>query len=258
MILLFVTAAHAVPAESGCSVTSVTGTLPLPLADDVPIDVIPAAMLSVGDCGGDDWTGRLTETETGEEIAVASSADAPIYGLLEVDPGADLAPDTRYTLELSPAGGGGETTEVGFTTGEVPDAGLDGVPTVVSNASSYSEGDQVLSVTAEVTPAVYAGPSIIGFADADAPSTLFTTETAWDSASLSLSGRAIRSEAPDEVCVIARQRDQAGRWTDSDPVCDSPDVVREDKSHGCLDVTRGAPIGLVSVLLAAGLVRRRA
>jgi hypothetical protein len=256
MLLAFASLALAdvAAAPTSCLPPTVFVTLPAPLATNVPVDAVPAALLSAGDCGGQDWTGVLIDAGTGAEVVSVthSVADGRV---IEVDPGADLAPDTTYTLRFSPNDGSGELTEIGFTTGTGTSAGLDGGPMVESAAVVYDTSTAGLSFQVEAGMAGSEdGPTIVAFGvegedpldwtSATGPAIVLLSAESWDFA-----------EAPEEVCVTVRQRDITGAWSESPSDCVAPEIVRSE-GGGC-NVAGGSPIsGLFGLLLAAGLVRR--
>jgi len=241
-------------APTSCLPPTVFVTSPAPLATNVPVDAVPAALLSAGDCGGQEWTGVLIDAGTGAEVASVHHAVAD-GRIIEVDPGVDLSPDTTYTLRFSPDDGSGEITEIGFTTGAGTAAGLDGGPTVESAAVVYDTSSTWISFQVEAGMAGSAdGPTIVafgiegeeslGWTSASGPTTVLLAAQSLDFA-----------EAPEEVCVTARQRDIAGRWSESPSDCVAPEIVRS-QGGGC-NVAGGTPIsGLFGLLLAAVLARR--
>ncbi|MDP2306151.1 MAG: Ig-like domain-containing protein [Pseudomonadota bacterium] len=242
-------------APESCAQTRVWVTSPAPLATDVPVDALPAGLVTEGSCGAAAWTGTLIDAATGATVVSVTHVITDGQ-LIEVDPGADLAPNTTYTLRFEPTDGGGELTEIGFTTGSSAAVGLDGGPTVESALATWSTSG-FLSLQAEVGVAGSAdGASIVTFAiegeedlewtSADGPTTiqLFAPSL-------------VMAEAPDEVCIVARQRDIAGLWSESPSDCVAPEIVRE-RSGGCFNATRGAPTGgLLGLLLAVSLARRK-
>jgi hypothetical protein len=261
LILALSSLAHAVPAmDVACMNTQVEATSPAPLQTDVPIDVVPAALLSTGNCGSAGWTATLLDAATGTEIASATGSTAD--GLLvEVDPGGPLAADSTYTFRVQPEDGGGEVTEIGFTTGSAEAAVLDGVPEVVSDAATWNEDAAQVTIEAQLRAVADTdGDTIIGMALADSPDRLLSLDLLNGPVTTDAFAFFGASEPPDEVCIVASQRDLAGRWSTSASNCVAPEL---QESHGeglggCLNVTRGTPWGIASVFLAAaGLVWRR-
>jgi hypothetical protein len=240
-----------------CGGTRVYVTSPPPLATDVPIDVLPAGLLEEGRCSTEPWLATLVHAGTGEEIARVTHGVAD-GALIEVDPGGPLEPETTYTLHFEPEGGIGEVVEIGFTTGTGTAAGLDGGPTLESALVSWSRNSPMV-IQAEINVAASAdGATIVTFGVEDGGDIAYTSATGPTTVRLTGLTADAPAEPPEEVCVVARQRDIAGRWTDAPSDCVSPEIVRDTEGGGCFNVTRGAPTGgLLGILLvAAGLARR--
>lgn len=262
----FVSPAYAEPtddfAPEPCGDSKVYVTSPAPVATDVPLDVVPAGLLSKESCADGTWKATLLVAATGDEIVSITQAESE-GRLLEVDPGAPLEPDTIYTLRFEPTSGGGELVEIGFTTGSGTTVGLDGAPSLESSGATWSQigREGQLTVQAEINAvASEDGATIVAFGVEGQQDLDYTSVTG--PATVLLTGFAGSTpEAPDQVCIVARQRDMAGAWTESEPDCTSPDTVRNE-SGGCLNATRGAPTGgLLGLLLSAassvGLARRK-
>lgn len=248
-------AGDALMAPEDCGGTMVTVTSPAPLATGVPIDVVPAGILSPGGCDTDVWVITLTDASTGEEIASATQSEADAL-LLEVDPGRTLDPETTYTVRFEPTGGSGEVVEIGFTTGTATAAGLDGAPSIADAVVTWQPNLQMI-IGAEVTAAASSdGPTIITVAAEGEDGSHFTSVSG-PSAVWHTGVTDSPTEPPEEVCIVGRQRDIAGNWSESPAVCVAPEIIR-DSSGGCVNVTRGAPTGgLLGLLLAVGLARRK-
>lgn len=238
-----------------CGYMSVSVTSPAPLATGVPIDVVPAALLTGQSCGSQSWLVTLVDASTGDEVAAITHVEDD-GALIEIDLGADLAPDTTYPVRFEPLDGLGEHVEIGFTTGSGTTVGLDGAPTVESAAAAWSR-EGVLTVQAEIGVAASVdGPSIVAFALEGGDDLAYTSATGPTFARLS--GFTFASEAPAEVCVVARQRDLAGRWAESDADCVVPEVVASDTDGGgCFAPSGGRTTpALAGLLFLAGLARR--
>lgn len=235
-------------------VEQVWATLPAPLAADVPVDAVPVGLLT-GSCG-DSWTATLSIPLTGEEVAVYEHTNEDGI-LIDVAPGAELTSGTTYALRFE--SGWGEASEIGFTVGEGRVAGLDGGPTVVSASVVWQDG--VASVQAEVTAADSAdGDTVIALAIEGQEALLDATISGGGETSL-LSGGVAIDEAPEQVCVVARQRDLAGVWTEAPADCVAPEIV-SGGGDGCGCDTPGGeppPVAVAAglVFLGAGLRRRR-
>ncbi|MDP2313880.1 MAG: hypothetical protein Q8P41_13315 [Pseudomonadota bacterium] len=240
-------------APEDCGMTSVWVTSPAPLATDVPVDVVPAALVTESSCGAASWTATLIDASTGAEVVSVTHAVGDGQ-LIEVDPGADLSPETTYTLRFEPDDGGGELTEIGFTTGSGTTVGLDGAPVVASTQATWSEesGLTLLSVQVEVASAAE-GQSIVTFGSRGGEDLAWTSSAG--PATVLLQGSNADASAPSKVCITARQRDYAGNWTESEEDCVAPEIV--NARSGC-NVVGGAPIGgLLGLALAVGLARRK-
>ncbi len=246
-----------VAAPEDCGGTTVYVTSPPPLATDVPIDVVPAGLLEAGGCGGASWVATLVNAGTGAEIARVEHPEGD-GSLIEVDPGGPLDPETTYTLRFEPTDGSGELVEIGFTTGTDTAAGLDGGPTLESALVTWSRNSPMV-IQAEINVAASAdGATIVTFGVEDGGDIAYTSATGPTTVRLTGFTDDGPAEPPEEVCVVARQRDIAGRWTDAPSDCVAPEIVRDTDSGGCFNVTRGAPTGgLLGLLLAAGLARRK-
>ncbi len=236
-----------------CGPNTISETIPAPLATDVPIDIVPSAMIVYGGCGGSAFTMSLRLD--GEEVA--SAAHAAEDGLLmAVDPGADLAPDTTYVIEIVPAEGG-ETTSVGFTTGTGRAAPLDAAPRLI-DLEAFVTRDGWVSVQASLVPASSAdGESFVALAQEDSPETRLFAAHAIGTGDVFSYGNFRVDTMPDEVCMVATERDLAGSWSTSEAVCVAPKIVRDTGSGGCLDTTRGSPVAWISAGLALAALLRR-
>ena len=131
-----------------------------------------------------------------------------------------------------PTDGGGEVSEVGFTTGEGHAAGLVGAPSVDAAVAEWTAMDGVL----------LAGANTIAADSEDGETILALTvdgvDRNWRSASgdVAYLSSSFVSAQPSEVCVGARQRDVAGRWTDAEEACVTASILwnaPEDEGFGC-------------------------
>ncbi len=258
-MFLLAAMAHAEPtddvaAPEECAQTEVWATSPAPLATGVPVDTVPAGLVAAGNCGA--WTATLSVPATAEVVATVTHGDADGL-LIEVDPGGDLDPDTTYTLRFEAVDGGGESSEIGFTTGTGRAAGLDGGPTVES-AIVAVDPDGRAQVQAEITAAGSSdGATIVALAIEGEDAAIDLTSVSGP-ATVQLIGFHTFPEVPDEVCVVARQRDVAGNWADSPSDCVAPQLQAGSESCGCAEDRESTDVAASAlVLLFAGFARRR-
>ncbi len=245
----------ALMAPEQCAVVQVSVTSPAPLATGVPVDVMPAALLSAGGCGSQSWQVTLVDASTGATVATAAHAESD-GKLIELELGGDLAPETTYTFRIEPLDGVGELAEIGFTTGTGTTVGLDGAPAILSSAASWSEDVAVTTVQVEIDVAPAAeGASIVAFGGRDEGDLAWTSATG--PTTVLLQGSRSDGSAPAKVCLTARQRDLAGRWTVSDEDCVAPEVIASP-GGGCFGggSRESTTPALGGLLLAAGLLRR--
>ncbi|MFN7145662.1 MAG: hypothetical protein ACK4YP_17935, partial [Myxococcota bacterium] len=116
MILALVSFSLAEPSAGApvdCGVAEVWATTPAPLATDVPIDAVPGGLVRDGSCGGS-IVGTLSIPATGETV-VTGDFSVGDDGLVALDPGGDLLPNTTYAMTFEAGDGGASPTEVGFT-----------------------------------------------------------------------------------------------------------------------------------------------
>lgn len=223
-------------------------------AVDVPLDVVPVALPAEGACEYVEWVGTLLVTTTQEVVATGVNADDPHF--MEVDPGGDLLADTAYTLRLESDGGNGAIEELRFTTGRGYTAGLVTEPTIRS-ARMELEQPNLLRLQAEIDVAAAAeGLSIVTFGIRGQANLEHTADIGPATLQLVGHSRAYETIPEEEVCITARQRDAAGRWTESAPHCISPPGA-EMAGGGCGCGTDGAPRGgMFGLLVAVGLAWR--
>lgn len=243
-MLLLLPAAFAEPvADADCALPTIAFTSPAPLATDVPIDAVPAGLIEAGNCGSTTWTATLLLGET----VIATAESDTTSRLIEVDPGGDLEPNTTYVLRFEPGPGGGEQVDIGFTTGEGTTTGLVGAPSVDAVVASWSESQRETTAGANtIASSAAEGDTILAL-------TVDGADVDWRAASGDvqyMSTFVAANRAPSEVCVGARQRDMAGRWTDAEEVCLAPEVV-EDETTGC----GGRAVGLL--VFVAFFARKR-
>ena len=251
LLLSFVALAEPMAADTACAGGQVVASLPEVGATGVPVDVVPVAVLSTGDCESSAWTARLIVADTSEEVASAAASEGAI--LLELHPTALLAPFTDYIVQASAEDGIGAVTEIGFATGDGSAAVLDGVPEIVEGGATWYEESRELALSADVQPAASAdGASLLAIGD-DGEVDVAGAEIVTGSGAHAVLGRTSTYRPADEVCLVARQRDHAGRWAESEPLCAEPEIV--EAACGC-DAGVGA-LGVMPILLAAMLARRR-
>ena len=251
-MFLFLAYAHADALAAPCQSGQVNATMPAPMAVGVPIDAVPAGLLVSGGCGSVNWEAELSIPATGEVIATATLA-TDTRAVIEVDPGGELLPDTTYRLAFTPLEGDGMASEVAFTTGSALSVGLDGGPVVTEAAASWSRDGSTV-----VQAGILAAPS----ADGDTFITLAVEEVDGDLSAdvatgaeeLFLTGFTNIVPAPETLCVVARQRDIAGVWTDSPSDCVATEI---DPIVSC-DTTSGAMSAIGVLVGLAALARRRA
>lgn len=236
-----------------CSAT-VVDTLPRPYQVDVPVDAALVVFLE-SECSPLDPV-SLRLFRDGEEVAQRQAGPSEVYGedgataMLTWSPPDELAPFETHVLEVTPSGAG-VTTEVSFTTGDAPAAGLDGAPEVAFSAS-WSSRD-VVFLYAEVTVAgdpdgsswielepPHGEPAVAIAGSAGQPHDLGTLSD-W------------RRDPDEEVCATVRQYDAAGRATAVE-ACGVPDD-RWQRLCGCATPT--PPAGWTALLALFALRRRR-
>lgn len=236
-----------------CESSSVQATSPAPLATGVPVDAVPAGLVSWGGCGEVTWELDLSIPSTG---VVVGSATLTAQGasILEVDPGFDLEPETTYRMAFTPISGDGVASEVAFTTGAGnTSVGLDGGPEVIGAEVSWSHNGSTVIQAELVAAPSEDGDTFIALGVDGIDGDLGVT-TASGAAEVFLTGFANFAEAPDEVCVLARQRDIAGQWTESPTDCVAPDI--EPVVAGC-NVAPGGLTWIGGLLGLVAIARRR-
>ncbi|MES2640697.1 MAG: Ig-like domain-containing protein [Myxococcota bacterium] len=255
MFLYFVATTHAYTRGIVCGAgLGVTGMVPSPGAEDVPVDLRPAITFG-STCGQPGaWSASLVGVSDGAEVGVASADDIALgqTHLLELFPDAPLEPDTAYTFALVPELG--EALSFGFTTGTHTVAGLTGAPTLTLESARFTPWRGGWPSTLEVT--IQAAPAT----DPDALSVLQVKDAngdlAIDAFVAPTSGAAARLltwtdvDDPGEVCLQVRQIDGVGVATD----WSAPDCV---KVPPCGCSTGGAFTGGLGLLLAPLVLLRR-
>ena len=232
-----------------CETSRFVESLPSAQATEMPVDTVPVAIVSVGECGSQEWMADLRVAEAGDVVATATLVE----GLLELDPGASLSPDTDYLVGVEPTDGEGELTEIGFRTGTGLAATLDGIPILTDAGARWFAETEILVAGGTVAPATSEdGASVLAlYVEGEGEPLLAGIA---ESASVGLSGKRVVPEPDAEICLVARQRDYAGRWVESEPSCGEPEIVGE--ACGC--AARVAVLGWVPIWVAALLARRRA
>lgn len=244
--MLLTQLAYALVADEGaCALNSVSGSLPASGAVGVAVDVVPTVWVSSGGCGSVEWEATLVAAEAPDDPLVAVIQDISVEGeLIELE--AELAPDTAYVIRVLPTDGGGELSEIPFTTGTGVTTPLAGRPEIVELGADWFDGRS--SLWATVSPAAGEGALVLESGGAPLGAAILgeaATET-W------VYGTVEDPEPPAEVCAIVRQRDLAANWAESEEVCVAPTV--QDPACGCSTSRSGAGYGALIALL---FIRRR-
>lgn len=246
MLLIGASLAHTCPDEF------LQETLPADGAEAVPVDVQPA-LLSPG-CA-DAWDFELTAE--GEPV-VRDTVDESL--LLRMDLGLyELAPDTLYTLTVSPSDDVDFFDAVTFTTSGAPLQGLSGEPEV-AGAELIAEGAATKQLTGQISVRPADDPdnlSVILLLDGagDVEQVLFPSE---DTVRFSIDEE---FDGDASYCIRAAQDDGAGLRHFAEVVCEPVDVRDRDAfmtdpdPTGCATASGGA-LGLLG-LLGLLLGRRR-
>lgn len=235
----------------------VSATLPAPGAEFVPLDLRPLVLLDGTACGAD-W-GFLAELLDDSGAVVASeqqdysgSEAAPLLSLA-LEPEQDLAPNSVYTLRVTPSSGFGNGAELPFTTGEgyvEPLSGAAPALTLTSATRQKLDDSWLISATGVVQAEVdYSGySSVFVFDDAGALVDLSLPDA---SGLASVSTFYVAPEAERELCLRAAVADGAGIFgATSEPACIHADRRMCSASPGA------SASGLV-LLLGALVTRRR-
>jgi MYXO-CTERM domain-containing protein len=233
-----------------CTTPTVTATVPASGQVDVPLD---ARMVALFDprCGAPPaLTLSLLRQDDDTPVTEARIAGPVPMSLYELFPSAELDPETTYTFRVTPESGGGDTKEIGFTTGDGHVIGLVGAPSVTVSEATWDARVHHVSVELEVTPT----------ADPDRLSLLTLTEASGGLADLafvpsgettaSFSEQWLASEMPDPVCFRAIQVDGTGASTSGTEDCLHP-------RGGCGCATGSAGGTAAAAFGALGLVARR-
>jgi uncharacterized protein (TIGR03382 family) len=257
MLLLLLsapTAAALVADVDSCDLATVSATLPGVGQTNTPRDARLVALISGGSCSHpDSYDMQLLRQDDASVVAEGSTdwADLEDGGLLVLDPEEDLEAETAYTFAITPSGGWGETTEVGFTPGYGHVEGLTGEPDLTIVDAIWGHDAETLSVEYTVTPADDPDHlSILALSSPDgevAPWVVLApvsgdvqARVTWSSPSL-----------PEDVCLSVTQIDGLGAEVEGDGDC--AEVTR---SGGC-DTTGGVGMSVGIVVLGMVLVRGR-
>lgn len=237
-----------------CAAASPAQTAPMNGATGVPLDVVPAVVFMDNGCGAGGWQLTLSRTDNGDVIAQAG--DTPDDFLAELDPGADLEPETAYTLTIT----GSTESVVSFTTGFGTAEPHGFVPEVVEIGSTWDNQIQQVVLTASVQNGESAGQDlIVQWHTEGATGKSAMTSTFFEAAGTEREHTIIAAfgaiNQPDEWCLTPSIREVNGTWNDGESACGAV----EDVSQGGLacNSSAGDVAGSAAVLAGAVLLAWR-
>jgi uncharacterized protein (TIGR03382 family) len=188
-------------ATSPCGASVIKQTQPADGAVDVPVDAVFRVLLQydAGDCGGSNFDQAEVELRAdGDVVAAVTTRDWQQF--IQLDPDADLLPNTTYSVSVKDAE---ESRSFQFTTGERRIGAQDAAPTleilelVHDSGFELSEPNTTFHIgTLRLTP---------GAADPDGLSLLRIVETVGDEPS-SAGNLPFGSADPQETLVVAHAR----------------------------------------------------
>ena len=260
-----------------CEVPHVTSILPSPDANDVPTNarVLVEVTGDIG-CFGDEPTFRLTTD--GDPLAFEQRVWDAGYGKTRVfalEPMTRLAANAEYTVEiLGLDGTSGRGEFYRFGTGHDALHATTEKPRLRILSAQYDEdsGDSATyEVTVEVAPTSDSAPfdqlrvglDLGGDAsrdEADYPLTVVPDPDGWSSQSTFVQA----GPTAEQICVLVRQQDIAGQWSEASRACAETVPVAgldadESDTRGCLAAPGAGSHGWFALLLLPllGLRRRR-
>jgi len=240
-------------ADAACQDVYIAGVLPAVGAIDVPLDILPIAIIG-GDCGGFSWAVSLEDAD-GVVLAEQEISRHAVTGSVRMEPGFELEPYTEYTLRWSAVDGWDEFVH-SFVTGEHLTQGASS-PTVGS-LDAIATGNDVegwlITGQIDVQPGDDADALQVLHLLNDEGAAVFSALPEDGVATLSLPSSWL-DRAPAEVCAVVAQDDGAGVRETLDEVCVAPELV-ETEPAGRLCSTAPAG-GLLASLLGLAVARRR-
>ena len=254
VLFLALSTAHAdvAMAPEMCAAASPAQTSPMNGATGVPLDVVPAVVFNDNGCGAGEW--QLTLTRSDDGGVVAQAGETPDDFLAELDPGADLEPETAYTLTIT----GSTESVVTFTTGYGAAEPHGIVPEVVDIGGTWEDVNQQVVLTATVQMGESAGQDLIvqwHTKGANWGSALTSTffEAAGTERQRTIIAKFGAVNQPDEWCLTPSIREVNGTWNDGEPACGAVEDVSASGVLGC-NTAASAGGGWWSGVVAMGLV----
>lgn len=242
-------------------------SVPRPAAVNVPVDVVPTVLFGDGGCPQStvfnlelyrlDGAG---ETLIGAQSSRLAGTGPLLVGFDAWDAASALEENASYILRVGPQDGGGELSEIAFSTGSAVLSGYEGAPSGVLDAAEASRSSGAWWVSASLFVETVADPdglSILVVPHPDAPDQLLDAQVIGAETEIFSAVGWIADRAPDEVCLTARQLDGALRVVgESEASCLAPEIHRNIGASGRCD-SGGAGLGLLPALLGALATRRR-
>ncbi len=243
----------AIAAPEMCAQATPNFTFPQADATGVAVDVAPVVLFTDGNCGIGPWSLTVRDADG---AVVGSVEDTPSDWILELVLDAPLAPDTTFTMTLTPTDGAGTEQIVSFTTGDALSS-VHGVTPEITAVDAEWSGSS-FQLIGEVTADMGAG------AGADLVTAwVLTTPEGVRKAYASREARGMEAGhtfavdagvLPEEACVTVAAREADGTWHTGDERC--AEVADVTPLLGCN--SGGGAASLIAVGAAVvGLAARR-